>query len=40
MNFLNGTIYQGDWLNDKKEGKGGEYYCNNSKYEGKLKKKV
>ena len=39
MNFLSGTIYQGDWLNDKKEGKGCEYYNNNSKYEGNYFKK-
>jgi len=35
--YNNGNRYEGDWVDDKKKGKGICYYANGSKYEGQWK---
>jgi hypothetical protein len=34
MVYLNGRIYEGEWFNDKRFGKGYEIYPNGNRYEG------
>ena len=34
MYYNNGDIYEGDWKNDEKEGKGTEYYNRDDQFKG------
>lgn len=36
MEFANGDIYEGEWREDKKQGKGSNLYCNGDHYEGEF----
>ena len=36
MLYLNGRKYEGEWVNDKRDGKGFEKYSNGNYYEGEF----